>query len=69
MQLSTALVIGAYLLSAISSIPLVTGDEYVGGTPHDKPVNLDDDSFQAAINDSANHFWFLKFYAPWCGHW
>lgn len=43
--------------------------EYVGGNPHDKPVDLDNDSFEEAINDKANQFWFLKFYAPWCGHW
>jgi len=42
--------------------------EYVGGNPHDKPVDLDNDSFEEAINDKANQFWFLKFYAPWCGH-
>lgn len=59
--------IGIYLLSAVSAIQLVAG-EYVGGKAHDKPVDLDDDSFQVAIDDSANHFWFLKFYAPWCGH-
>jgi len=68
MQVSTtALVIGVYWLSLLSAIPLVAGD-YVGGTPHDKPVDLDNDSFQVAIDDVANPFWFLKFYAPWCGH-
>jgi hypothetical protein len=71
MQVSTttrAFVIGVYWLSLFSAIPLVTGD-YVGGTPHDKPVDLDNDSFQIAIDDVANPFWLLKFYAPWCGHW
>lgn len=58
---------GAYCALVFSVIPLATG-EYVGGTPHDKPVDLGDDSFQAAIEDPANPFWFLKFYAPWCGH-
>ncbi|MGK3752659.1 MAG: hypothetical protein ACI8RD_004963 [Bacillariaceae sp.] len=43
--------------------------EYVGGSPHEAPVDLDDDSFAGAISDSANQIWFLKFYAPWCGHW
>ena len=43
--------------------------EYVGGTPHTAPVDLDDDSFAGAITDTANPIWFLKFYAPWCGHW
>jgi len=67
MRVSTVLVIGAYWLSLFSAITLVAG-EYIGGTPHDKPVDLDNDSFQTAIDDKANQFWFLKFYAPWCGH-
>mmetsp|Transcript_8969 Transcript_8969/g.18633 ORF Transcript_8969/g.18633 Transcript_8969/m.18633 type:complete len:434 (+) Transcript_8969:75-1376(+) len=62
MHVSMKLVI--YLLSAVQ---LVAGD-YVGGTAHSAPVDLGDDSFQAAITDLGNHFWFLKFYAPWCGH-
>ena len=68
MRVYTAVVIGVYWLSVFSTISLVTG-EYIGGIPHDKPVNLDDDSFQAAIDDNENPLWFLKFYAPWCGHW
>ena len=68
MHFSTILLVGAYCLSISSVIPLVTGD-FIGGTPHDKPVDLDKDSFQKAIEDVANPFWFLKFYAPWCGHW
>jgi len=65
MHVSKNLVI--YLLSAISAVQLAAG-EYVGGTPHEKPVDLGDDSFNEAIQDLSNHFWFLKFYAPWCGH-
>mmetsp|Transcript_24804 Transcript_24804/g.36581 ORF Transcript_24804/g.36581 Transcript_24804/m.36581 type:complete len:399 (+) Transcript_24804:63-1259(+) len=30
-------------------------------------VDLDDDSFQTAL-DSSNSLWLLYFYAPWCGH-
>lgn len=58
----------AYWLSFSSSFTLTAG-EYVAGTVHDKPIDLDDDSFQTAIEDTASPLWFLKFYAPWCGHW
>mmetsp|Transcript_10543 Transcript_10543/g.25395 ORF Transcript_10543/g.25395 Transcript_10543/m.25395 type:complete len:435 (-) Transcript_10543:178-1482(-) len=67
MHVSIALLVGFHCLSVSFVIPLVTG-EYNGGTPHEKPVDLDNDSFQAAIDDPANPLWFLKFYAPWCGH-
>mmetsp|Transcript_9163 Transcript_9163/g.19843 ORF Transcript_9163/g.19843 Transcript_9163/m.19843 type:complete len:436 (+) Transcript_9163:90-1397(+) len=67
MHISSILSIAAFWLSCLSLLALATG-EYVGGTAHDTPVDLDDDSFQAAIEDSANPFWLLKFYAPWCGH-
>ena len=68
MSVSSVLFIGLYLVTVFSTLPLVTGG-YVGGTPHDKPIHLENDSFQTAIDDEANPFWFLKFYAPWCGHW
>jgi len=67
MQLLTILVIGVSCLSGFSAVPLVAS-KYIAGTPHDKPVDLDNDSFRMAIDDTANKFWFLKFYAPWCGH-
>mmetsp|Transcript_3255 Transcript_3255/g.7146 ORF Transcript_3255/g.7146 Transcript_3255/m.7146 type:complete len:434 (-) Transcript_3255:698-1999(-) len=54
-------------LSLLSTISLVNG-EYAGGITHEKPVDLDDNTFEIAINDEVNPFWFLKFYAPWCGH-
>eukprot|EP00536_Pseudo-nitzschia_multiseries_P002916 jgi/Psemu1/284062/fgenesh1_pg.41_\ len=67
MRISFILPIAGFWLSSPSLIPLVAG-EHVAGTVHETPVDLDNDSFQAAIEDSANPFWFLKFYAPWCGH-
>jgi hypothetical protein len=44
-------------------------EAYVGGTPHSKVIDLDDVSFPEAMKDPSNPLWFLKFYAPWCGHW
>lgn len=42
--------------------------EYQTGIPHKAVVNLDPSTFTKAIKDPANPNWFLKFYAPWCGH-
>jgi thiol-disulfide isomerase/thioredoxin len=39
--------------------------EYSDATPHKAVVHLGGDSFDQAIKDPANPFWFLKFYAPW----
>ncbi|GKY93142.1 protein disulfide-isomerase tmx3 [Mayamaea pseudoterrestris] len=32
------------------------------------PVALTKDDFSTALHDAVNPLWFLKFYAPWCGH-
>ena len=39
--------------------------QYVGGVSHNKVIDLGPSTFQDAINDKANPFWLLKFYAPW----
>mmetsp|Transcript_28290 Transcript_28290/g.41056 ORF Transcript_28290/g.41056 Transcript_28290/m.41056 type:complete len:482 (+) Transcript_28290:104-1549(+) len=38
------------------------------GVPHDTVIDLTDETFDSHMNDPANGLWFLKFYAPWCGH-
>ena len=38
------------------------------GSPHSTVQTLTENTFQRAIQDSANSLWLLKFYAPWCGH-
>lgn len=38
------------------------------GTPHSTVVDLTADTFDDHLSDPANGLWFLKFYAPWCGH-
>ena len=30
-----------------------------------EPVNLDDSNYESSINDG---IWFVKYFAPWCGH-
>jgi hypothetical protein len=42
--------------------------QYPEGEKHQVPIHLDETIFPKAINDPENPFWFLKFYAPWCGH-
>jgi len=38
---------------------------YEAGTATDKVVALEKGNFRAAIEDPANSFWLLKFFAPW----
>ena len=36
------------------------------GTPHDKVIDLTDETFDDIVTtDPANGLWLLKFYAPW----
>lgn len=50
------------------SLLLHVNSEYAGGAAHSSVIHLDEESFPQAIKDPANPLWFLKFYAPWCGH-
>ena len=38
------------------------------GTPHKTVIDLTSNNFDDHLSDPANGLWFLKFYAPWCGH-
>lgn len=38
------------------------------GRAHSTVVTLTTSNFDDHISDAANGLWFLKFYAPWCGH-
>jgi thiol-disulfide isomerase/thioredoxin len=38
------------------------------GKAHSTVQTLTKDNFQIALEDPSNGLWFLKFYAPWCGH-
>ena len=38
------------------------------GKAHSTVQTLTKENFQSALEDPANGLWFLKFYAPWCGH-
>eukprot|EP00934_Nitzschia_sp_Nitz4_P001097 Nitzschia sp. Nitz4//scaffold50_size126154//53704//55117//NITZ4_003682-RA/size126154-augustus-gene-0.114-mRNA-1//1//CDS//3329553689//1097//frame0 len=51
-----------------SLLSLLASAEYQAFTPHSSVVALDESSFDMALQDPLNPVWFLKFYAPWCGH-
>jgi len=46
---------------------IATSDEGAG-TVHSTVQILTERTFDDALSDAANGLWFLKFYAPWCGH-
>ena len=54
-------------LLCLLSTSSVNGD-YSFGTPVNHVVDLGPTTFSQALKDTANPLWFLKFYAPWCGH-
>lgn len=51
------------LLAILATLPCTLASE-----PHSSVQQLTDSSFDSALKDPANGLWFLKFYAPWCGH-
>mmetsp|Transcript_3859 Transcript_3859/g.5251 ORF Transcript_3859/g.5251 Transcript_3859/m.5251 type:complete len:462 (+) Transcript_3859:65-1450(+) len=55
-------------LTLISSFFLPCISAIETGKPHDTVQILTGENFEEAVNDPANGLWFLKFYAPWCGH-
>lgn len=65
MMVKTALLCTAVALFINASHALV---EFQPGVNLGQVVALTSTTFQTALNDAANPFWLLKFYAPWCGH-
>lgn len=55
-------------LSLLLSPALSATAPYVPGTVPSTPVALTRDNFDQALRDPATPLWYLKFYAPWCGH-
>ena len=65
--LSTAAVFP--MLALLADVPKTAMvSAYEVGKPAGSVVALKSDTFQTAISDPVNPLWFLKFYAPWCGH-
>jgi len=55
------------MIAAAATLFLLVGTTSAG-TPYKTVQVLTDLNFDSSINDPANGFWLLKFYAPWCGH-
>lgn len=58
------------MLARLMAMLLTVGavDVHAYGKPHTTVQTLTTHNFQRALEDPANGLWFLKFYAPWCGH-
>jgi len=52
-------------LAAVVALLVCVEAEYSTGKVHQTPVDLSQSTFRKAIEDPANPFWLLKFYAPW----
>lgn len=52
------------ILLAVSSYTTIVSCNKV----HSTVQELTEANFDSALEDPANSLWFLKFYAPWCGH-
>jgi hypothetical protein len=53
------------MLAAAAATLFLLAGTIGAGTPHKTVQVLTDINFESSINDPANGFWLLKFYAPW----
>lgn len=66
---SVLLVVQVIVTTQLQSIFVSSsGVPYEHGMATQNVVVLNIENMQTALQDPANPFWLLKFYAPWCGH-